>query len=256
MSTHALTPMATAIWDSFKRPPESALKQIRGGRLTGMTDVNPQWRYQAMTEVFGPCGQGWRYDIVRVWQEQGTEGQVIAFAEVHLWWHDGVQWHGPIPGIGGSMLIAKERDGLRTNDEAYKMATTDALSVAMKMLGVAADIYAGRWDGTKYKEEDVAPTIKMPTRLSEAKKPAEPELIDTLMASIDAVNERAERGVAQVTNAYITEAQRKRLFGIFKGSGHTPEQVKAWLGKSSKEITQHEYDRVCERLADPTPLEV
>ncbi len=253
MSTARKIDASTTIWDAVKRPPESALKQIKGGRLTGMTDVNPQWRYRAMTEVFGPCGQGWKYEIARTWTDAGTEGQILAFAEIHLWWNDGEQWQGPIPGIGGSMLVAKERDGLRTNDEAFKMATTDALSVAMKMLGVAADIYAGRWDGTKYKEEDVAPTIKMPTRLSEAKKPAEPELIDTLMASIDEVNAKAD--VAQVTNAYITEAQRKRLFGIFKGSGHTPEQVKAWLGKSSKEITQHEYDAICERLSDPTPLE-
>ena len=32
------------------------------------------------------------------------------------------------------------------------MAVTDAFSTALKMLGVAADIYAGRWDGSKYKE--------------------------------------------------------------------------------------------------------
>lgn len=31
------------------------------------------------------------------------------------------------------------------------MATTDALSVAMKMLGVAAEIYLGNFDGSKYK---------------------------------------------------------------------------------------------------------
>jgi len=34
------------------------------------------------------------------------------------------------------------------------MAVTDALSVALKMLGVAADIYLGRWDGSKYAAEE------------------------------------------------------------------------------------------------------
>lgn len=257
MSTQAIAPSEnehTMYWDAVARPPATALKQIRGGRLTGMTDVNPQWRYRAMTETFGPCGDGWKYEITRTWTEPGTEGQVLAFAEVALYWRHGigVAWCGPIPGIGGSMLVAKEKDGLRTNDEGFKMAVTDALSVAMKMLGVAADIYAGLWDGSKYKEEAVQPEIKMPRRLSEAKKP-DPELVDQLMASIDEINARAD--AAQVTNSYITEAQRKRLFGIFKKGGHTPEQVKAWLGKSSKEITQHEYDAICDRLADPTPLE-
>lgn len=135
-------------WEKLSRPPAEALKTIKGGRLGGMTDINPQWRYKAMTEVFGPCGDGWTYDIVRLWTEPGTDGQVCVFAHINLF----VGQHSPIPGIGGSMLVAKEREGLRTNDEAYKMAITDALSVAMKMLGVGADIYMGRWDGSKYRE--------------------------------------------------------------------------------------------------------
>lgn len=135
-------------WDKLARPPVDALKQIKGGRLSGMTDINPQWRYKAMTEVYGQCGQGWNYEIVRTWTESGPDGQVCAFAQVNLF----VGQRAPIPGIGGSMLVAKESSGLRTNDEAYKMAITDALSVAMKMLGVGADIYMGRWDGSKYKD--------------------------------------------------------------------------------------------------------
>ena len=51
------------------------------------------------------------------------------------------------------MLVAQESSGLRASDEAYKMAITDALSVALKVLGVAADIYAGLWDGSKYLDE-------------------------------------------------------------------------------------------------------
>jgi hypothetical protein len=58
-----------------------------------------------------------------------------------------------IPGIGGAGLIQKEKEGLRANDEAYKMAVTDALSTAMKMIGVGADIHLGQWDGSKYKDE-------------------------------------------------------------------------------------------------------
>ena len=33
------------------------------------------------------------------------------------------------------------------------MAVTDAFSTSLKMIGVAADIYAGRWDGSKYNEQ-------------------------------------------------------------------------------------------------------
>ena len=47
----------------------------------------------------------------------------------------------PAPGIVGSMLVSKEKSGLYTVDEAYKKAIPDALSVACKALGVAADVY-------------------------------------------------------------------------------------------------------------------
>jgi len=148
------------IWNKLKQPPKSALKQINGGRLKGMTDVNPQWRYQAMTETFGPCGQNWKYEIVKLWLEPAGE-QVCAFAQINLY-VKGSEWSEPIPGIGGSMMVAKEKHGPYVSDEAYKMAVTDALSVAMKMLGMAADIYAGRWDGSKYR--DAPPPNQAPNK--------------------------------------------------------------------------------------------
>ena len=141
------------IWNSVNQPPKEALKQIQGGRLKGMTDINPQWRMKALTELFGPCGIGWKYEIVEHWVVHLESGEAPCFVIVNLYIHDEEKekWSDPIPGIGGSGLVAKETSGLRVNDEAFKMATTDALSVAMKSLGVAADIYAGLWDGSKYK---------------------------------------------------------------------------------------------------------
>ena len=144
------------LWDALKQPPPEALKTIRGGRLSGMTDISPQWRYKALTEHFGPCGIGWKFNIVDVWNEPGPDGQVFAFAKIEFFISSGDnRWSDPIPGIGGSMLVAKEKAGLHASDEGYKMAVTDALSTATKMIGVAADIYAGLWDGSKYKDSPV-----------------------------------------------------------------------------------------------------
>jgi len=139
------------IWNKLKQPPASALKKIGGGRLKGMTDINPQWRYKVMTEQFGVCGVGWKYEILNTWSEQGAEGVVLSFAKVALYIKNG-EWSDPIHGIGGSTMVAKETGGLYSSDECYKMAVTDALSVAMKMLGVASDIYEGLWDGSKYRD--------------------------------------------------------------------------------------------------------
>lgn len=144
-----------SIWDAVKQPPKEALKTIQGGRLKGKTDINPQWRYKVMTEQFGPCGIGWKYTVEKVWLEPAGD-EICAFAMVHLYIKEKEEWSAPIPGIGGSMLLAKETSGLHVSDEAYKMAITDALSVALKMIGVAADIYAGLFDGSKYNEPQAA----------------------------------------------------------------------------------------------------
>lgn len=144
---------ATDIYESLARPPKDALRQIEAGKLKGKTDINPQWRYKAMTEAFGLVGIGWKYEVRKLWTEQGAGAEKLAFAQVAVYIKDGDTWSDPIEGIGGSRLVQLEKGAAVSNDEGYKMAVTDAFSTALKMLGVAADIYAGRWDGSKYKEE-------------------------------------------------------------------------------------------------------
>jgi len=141
------------LWNKVKQPPKSALKTIGGGRLKGMTDINPMWRFEEMTKQFGQIGDGWYFEIIDRWFEDGADNTKGCFAIISLFVrHDDGEWSSPIQGVGGSMLVQKESAGLRTNDEAYKMAVTDALGTAMKMLGFGADIYAGKWDGSKYKD--------------------------------------------------------------------------------------------------------
>jgi hypothetical protein len=149
-------------WEKVRTPPKDALKKITGGRLNGMTDIKPQWRVQVMTEVYGLCGVGWRYEITRKEIFDGSDGQSVAVVDIDLYVKSGDEWSYAIPGTGGSMLVEKERAGLHTNDECSKMALTDALSVAMTKIGVASDIYMGLWDGSKYKDADV--TVKQPPK--------------------------------------------------------------------------------------------
>jgi hypothetical protein len=157
------------LYNKVKQPPKSALKEIKGGRLRGMTDISPQWRYESLTDNFGPCGVGWKYEVIKKWLESSEETkEIVANADINLYYKvDGV-WSDPIPGTGGSMFCAQEKNGPYTSDEAYKMAITDALSVACKMLGFGADIYAGKWDGSKYKETTATPE----TSTTEPKKEA------------------------------------------------------------------------------------
>jgi hypothetical protein len=152
-----------ALWNAIKRPPKEALKTIRGGRLNGMTDISPQWRYEELTRQFGPCGVGWKFEIIDLWITEGEGFVQVANAKVHLYIKFNDKWSEPIPGVGGSMFVAKEKAGPYTSDESYKMAVTDAVSTAAKLLGLAADIYKGQWDGSKYKDEPKVQTKSVQT---------------------------------------------------------------------------------------------
>lgn len=166
-----------SVYEQARQVPASALTKILGGRLKGMSDINPMFRIKRITEIFGPCGFGWKYEIVS--QKFETQGQEVkCFMQINLYVKMDGQWSEPIPGVGGADFVSREKNGLFVNDECEKMALTDALSVAMKALGIAADVY---WDkdgkavntGSKY-AYSTQPQQAQPQPIMQAAKPAQP----------------------------------------------------------------------------------
>lgn len=142
------------LYTKFRACPPEAQKPITAGRLKGKTDINPMWRLKVLTEQFGPCGIGWVYKIVRTWIDDGNGAEKIANVEIELKIKYCGEWSEPIPGIGGAMFVENESKGIHTCDECYKKALTDAISVACKALGVAADIYFAKDPDSKYPTGD------------------------------------------------------------------------------------------------------
>ncbi len=161
------------IYNKLRECPEEALRPIAAGRLKGKSDINPMWRIKAMTEIFGPCGIGWWYTIDKQWLEHGSGADVAAFCNITLYYKTKSREasHG-IPGTGGSAFVQTERNGPFTSDECFKMALTDAISVAAKSLGVAADVY---WEKgrTKYTQPP-APAPEEPILCEGCKQPIKP----------------------------------------------------------------------------------
>ncbi len=169
------------IYDAVRSVPENAKRPISGGRLAGKTDINPMWRIKTLTEQFGPCGIGWYYKPVRKWTEAFGD-EVAAFVDIELYVKDGGSWSMPIAGTGGSMLAEKQKGSVYVSDECYKMATTDAISVACKQLGIGADVY---WDadGSKYNRPGQAPSEPAPNKAEETPEERQRrELLDQLVA--------------------------------------------------------------------------
>lgn len=144
------------LYERIRKVPQEAIKTIAAGRLKGMSDINPMWRIKRLTEEFGICGFGWKYEIIRMWNENGGNGVVSSFAHINLFVKMGGEWSEAIQGIGGSSFVTNEKNGLYTSDECYKMALTDAISVACKALGMGADVYWEK-DSTKYNQPNGQP---------------------------------------------------------------------------------------------------
>jgi len=214
----------TAYYKALATPPPWALKTIQAGRLKGRSDISPQWRYQAMTEQFGPCGVGWKWELVNTWAGPASDDQVFAFAHVNVYIKHEGEWSDPIPGTGGSMLVTKESSGLHSSDEGFKMAITDALSVALKFLGVAADVYAGQLD-SKYQS---------PPKPAAA-KPAAP--------------------ATQTPAGLISTAQNGKLWASAKDAGLDDAAIHAWIliryeKEHVSELTKDEASQVIEAIID------
>lgn len=218
------------IWSSLSKPPATALRQITGGRLNGKTDIKPQWRYQAMTEKFGPCGIGWKYTIDKLWTEQGADGQVFAFALVSVFVKWSGEWSEAIPGQGGSMLVEKEKAGLFSSDEGFKMAITDALSVSLKMLGVAAEVYMGNWDGSKFKGDASTPQTSPQGKPSTAAETNLSRLKDFLNTNIDKFSSEQKKDIhrelaAAGTTDALLNALRTKAEGFLRANAKAEEEA-------------------------------
>ena len=146
------------IYEGHRSVPKEALKPIQAGRLKGMSDINPMFRIKALTEDFGACGIGWYFTVDKQWLEP-CGNEVVAFVNISLYIKVDNEWSMPIFGTGGSKLVSMEKNGAYVSDEAYKMATTDALSVACKQLGYCADVYWAN-DRTKYNSVPVETKTK------------------------------------------------------------------------------------------------
>lgn len=156
-----------------KEVPAEAKKPIEAGRLKGMTDINPMWRIKRLTEMFGPCGLGWWY-VIKEKRLEPADNEIKAFVDIDLYYKYNGETSMAVPGTGGSSFLAMERNGAYVSDECFKMALTDAISVAAKSIGVGADVYYAK-DRDKYTAQEEEPkkeTKKDEPKATEPKFPA------------------------------------------------------------------------------------
>lgn len=136
-----------ALWDRLSKTDPAHTKNFkRAGGFSG-TAIKPMWSYRRMTEEFGPCGTGWGVCEPTFQVVSGVEGEQLVFCTASI-------WYGPeknlVFGVGGDKAVGKNKYGLASDDEAFKKAFTDAITNALKLIGVGADVHMGMFDDSKY----------------------------------------------------------------------------------------------------------
>lgn len=215
------------LYQQFRECPQEAQKPITAGRLKGKTDINPMWRIKRLTETFGPCGIGWVCPIVEKWIEESPEtGEKTANVRVELRYKYKGEWSEPIEGIGGAMFVEQERNGLHADDDCFKKAYTDAISVACKSLGIAADIYFARDPDTKYSSGDEPDTKNQGTNAKI------PEVI-TYEKALELVVPVGENAVSTLKDIYKND---REYINVLYNSPEAPDYIKQAIALINAEI--------------------
>lgn len=118
-------------YSAARSVPPGALKPIKSGAYgaAGLSDINPQWRIERMTELFGPCGIGWDF-TPEIWTDNG-----VCYAHVTVTYRYNDGWSKPVHGYGGTKI------GNKDDSDLIKSTVTDALGNAMRYIGIGADVW-------------------------------------------------------------------------------------------------------------------
>jgi hypothetical protein len=229
-------------WEKFRSVPQTALKTIEKGNLQGKSDINPIWRIKLLTETYGPCGIGWYTEIIKEWTEPAANNEVAMFVKLKLYYKVGNEWSKPVEGTGGNMLINNFKNaGMRSNDEALKMAETDAISVCCKKLGIGADIY---WDKDKTKYDfvpgnDIPLNQKVNNSLGKTTEPQQQKYTNTIDYS------------------KVTHKQLKRFWAIAKSKKINQDYIDKCVEiiynlKTKNDWLKADYDKFTKFMEDNT----
>lgn len=211
----------TALWDRLgKTDPKHTKGFKRAGGFSG-TAIKPIYSYRRMTEEYGPCGVGWGVGEPTFQTVLAPEGEVLVYCTVSIWHGDRAN---VVFGVGGDKAVGKNKYGIVTDDEAFKKSFTDAVTNALKLIGVGADVHMGMFEDTKYLNEVRQEFTSQPEGKRENPHVTRPQ--DIFEPSADQDIEPQSLDVDS-----LSKAKAKTLFAELNESlwkCGTTEQLKAW----------------------------
>ena len=178
-------------WERFADIDPKFTKAITGKAYKG-TSPNPQYVIKCLTEIFGPVGEGFGWEVVR---EDFTPlgDEILHWCRIKFWHTDRSN---AFDSYGQTKALMKTKNGLMSDEDAPKKSLTDAIIKAASHVGIASNIFLGRWDDQKYVAE-----VNAEYRGQERAK-AGPTPTDIAVAAVDAC--RSEKDLRHVWESHST----------------------------------------------------
>ncbi|WP_324028622.1 exodeoxyribonuclease VIII [Pantoea sp. JZ2] len=166
------------IWRSVMRTDPRFTKDLAGAGFEG-TSINAEYMIMRATEIFGPIGTGWGFEVLEDRMLPGApmseaiyedkkfignrllrdgDGTLITeqnhSIKIAFWYlrDDGVAER--FEAYGATKYLYKTKHGITCDGEAQKKSLTDAIKKALSLLGFSADVWLGLYDQAEYKQEN------------------------------------------------------------------------------------------------------
>ncbi len=235
------------LWEKVeKTDPEHTKAFTKGGGFKG-TAIKPIYLIKKATELWGPAGYKWGWEIVSERVDDGApllnaSGERVGCEKLHsvlidLYYPtDDKNRSGQVKSYGHTILCGQRSGGqFFTDDEAPKKSLTDAIGKALHYLGFSADVYFGQFDGSKYEsdreekkapptKEELGPQLEKSIEMAKAGKEIEEQIeklteLDTDRAAALLV------AIRMMPEGAIRERRKELLRGKVKGFGWLTTQT-------------------------------
>lgn len=137
-----------ALWNRHADVDPKFTKPI-SGKDYGGTSPNPQYVIRCLTEMFGPVGKGFGWSVLAEAFEPLGDTH-LHWCRIRFWWRDEQGEHSVEEYGQTKAAYVTSKGSHRVDEDAPKKSLTDAIIKGASHLGVAANIFLGRWDDQKY----------------------------------------------------------------------------------------------------------
>ena len=142
------------LWNSVEKTDPAHTKKVKFGR--GFTAIDPHSQVMNATKAFGPAGEGWGWNVMRVEYTVTNDVAIL----VGLWVQKNEGLYSPGLQQWGQASLYIDAAESKKDTDAFKKAMTDGLTKCLSYLGFNADVFLGKFDDNKYVQQRQEEVIK------------------------------------------------------------------------------------------------